>query len=66
MGGGEGEPGHGSLRRSTINAVAGAVAGGVARTVVSPLDVIKIRFQVCFFCSRGFFLTHLRICIFLG
>lgn len=38
MGGGHGE--------STVHAVAGAVAGGVARTVVSPLDVIKIRFQV--------------------
>lgn len=35
--------GHGE---STVHAVAGAVAGGVARTVVSPLDVIKIRFQV--------------------
>lgn len=32
--------------RAAIDAVAGGVAGAVARTVVSPLDVIKIRFQV--------------------
>ncbi|XP_024398038.1 mitochondrial thiamine diphosphate carrier 2 isoform X2 [Physcomitrium patens] len=40
--------GHGdsSLHSSTMDAVAGAVAGGIARTVVSPLDVIKIRFQI--------------------
>lgn len=44
MGGNHGES-------STIDAVAGAVAGGVARTVVSPLDVIKIRFQVFFYFS---------------
>ncbi|CAI5529243.1 unnamed protein product [Closterium sp. Naga37s-1] len=34
------------LPRPVLDAVAGAVSGGVARLVVSPLDVIKIRFQV--------------------
>ncbi|GJP29778.1 hypothetical protein CLOM_g19616 [Closterium sp. NIES-68] len=34
------------LPRPVLDAVAGAVSGGVARVVVSPLDVIKIRFQV--------------------
>lgn len=32
--------------RPAMDAVAGAVAGGASRMVVSPLDVIKIRFQV--------------------
>uniref|UniRef100_A0A0C9QN63 TSA: Wollemia nobilis Ref_Wollemi_Transcript_19029_1329 transcribed RNA sequence n=1 Tax=Wollemia nobilis TaxID=56998 RepID=A0A0C9QN63_9CONI len=34
------------LRRALVDAMAGAIAGGVSRTVTSPLDVIKIRFQV--------------------
>lgn len=34
------------LPRAVVDAVAGAAAGAVARLVVSPLDVIKIRFQV--------------------
>ncbi|KAJ8766758.1 hypothetical protein K2173_007825 [Erythroxylum novogranatense] len=38
------EPSH--LKQALIEATAGAVAGGVSRTVTSPLDVIKIRFQV--------------------
>ncbi|RZR74030.1 hypothetical protein BHM03_00031352 [Ensete ventricosum] len=34
------------LRRALIDSLAGAVSGGISRTVTSPLDVIKIRFQV--------------------
>ncbi|CAK9158932.1 unnamed protein product [Ilex paraguariensis] len=36
----------GKLKRALIDATAGAISGGVSRTVTSPLDVIKIRFQV--------------------
>ncbi|OVA14999.1 Mitochondrial carrier protein [Macleaya cordata] len=36
----------GPLKRALIDATAGAIAGGISRTVTSPLDVIKIRFQV--------------------
>lgn len=36
----------GQLKRAVIDASAGAIAGGISRTVTSPLDVIKIRFQV--------------------
>ncbi|KAK4770912.1 hypothetical protein SAY87_031444 [Trapa incisa] len=36
----------GKLKRALIEASAGAFAGGISRTVTSPLDVIKIRFQV--------------------
>ncbi|RAL48226.1 unnamed protein product [Cuscuta campestris] len=36
----------GQLRRALIDATAGAISGGISRTVTSPLDVIKIRFQV--------------------
>ncbi|KAF7834484.1 mitochondrial thiamine diphosphate carrier 2-like [Senna tora] len=34
------------LKRAMIDATAGAISGGISRTVTSPLDVIKIRFQV--------------------
>ncbi|GAB4833254.1 hypothetical protein Ancab_031501 [Ancistrocladus abbreviatus] len=34
------------LKRALIDATAGAVSGAISRTVTSPLDVIKIRFQV--------------------
>ncbi|GMY27712.1 mitochondrial thiamine diphosphate carrier 2-like [Fagus crenata] len=36
----------GQLKRAVIDATAGAIAGGISRMVTSPLDVIKIRFQV--------------------
>ncbi|MCO5575850.1 hypothetical protein L7F22_029655 [Adiantum nelumboides] len=36
----------GSITRAMVDAIAGAVAGGVSRTITAPLDVIKIRFQV--------------------
>lgn len=32
--------------RAALDAVAGGLAGAVARVVVGPLDVLKIRFQV--------------------
>lgn len=35
------------LKRAMIDSLAGAISGGISRTVTSPLDVIKIRFQVC-------------------
>ncbi|KAL2534630.1 Mitochondrial substrate carrier family protein [Abeliophyllum distichum] len=36
----------GQIKRALIDATAGALSGGISRTVTSPLDVIKIRFQV--------------------
>ncbi|XP_047957582.1 mitochondrial thiamine diphosphate carrier 2-like isoform X2 [Salvia hispanica] len=36
----------GQIKRALIDATAGAISGAVSRTVTSPLDVIKIRFQV--------------------
>lgn len=34
------------LKRALIDASAGAISGAISRSVTSPLDVIKIRFQV--------------------
>ncbi|KAH0461171.1 hypothetical protein IEQ34_008746 [Dendrobium chrysotoxum] len=36
----------GQLKRAVIDAAAGAISGAISRTLTSPLDVIKIRFQV--------------------
>lgn len=36
----------GQVKRAVIDATAGAISGAISRTVTSPLDVIKIRFQV--------------------
>lgn len=36
-------------KQAMINSTAGAISGAISRTVTSPLDVIKIRFQVCFY-----------------
>ncbi|KAI3698579.1 hypothetical protein L2E82_42229 [Cichorium intybus] len=36
----------GQLKRAFIDATAGSISGAISRTVTSPLDVIKIRFQV--------------------
>ena len=35
-----------SSNRAALDATAGAIAGAIARLVVNPLDVLKIRFQV--------------------
>jgi solute carrier family 25 (mitochondrial thiamine pyrophosphate transporter), member 19 len=34
------------MRRALVDSLAGAISGGISRVVTSPLDVIKIRFQV--------------------
>ena len=36
----------GKVKRALIDAAAGAISGCISRSVTSPLDVIKIRFQV--------------------
>ena len=36
------------LKRMMIDATARAISGALSRTITSPLDVIKIRFQVSF------------------
>lgn len=47
------------LNRAIIDSSAGAISGGISRTVTSPLDVIKIRFQVRFY----FYLVHCFILV---
>lgn len=37
---------YGKWKQVLVDVMAGAISGGVSRTVVAPLDVIKIRFQV--------------------
>ena len=51
----------GQLKRAAIDATAGLVAGGISRTVTSPLDVIKIRFQVQIFFLYAFFWLLIRL-----
>ncbi|KAL6613880.1 hypothetical protein ACP70R_036150 [Stipagrostis hirtigluma subsp. patula] len=34
------------MRGALVDALAGAISGGISRTVTSPLDVTKIRLQV--------------------
>lgn len=41
-----GEPSQ--MKQAMVDATAGAISGAISRTVTSPLDVIKIRFQVSF------------------
>ncbi|XP_052190206.1 mitochondrial thiamine diphosphate carrier 2-like [Diospyros lotus] len=40
------EPERDQLKRALIDVTAGAISGAISRTATSPLDVIKIRFQV--------------------
>jgi len=40
-------------KQALINSSAGAISGAISRTVTSPLDVIKIRFQVSFYSSSS-------------
>lgn len=54
----EQEPGQ--WKRMVIDASAGAIAGGISRTVTSPLDVIKIRFQV-----SNFYILFLVLIIYI-
>ncbi|KAJ8766402.1 hypothetical protein K2173_022461 [Erythroxylum novogranatense] len=49
------------LKQALIEATAGATAGGVSRTVTSPLDVIKIRFQVQLEPTSSWALLHKNV-----
>lgn len=51
----------GQIKRALIDASAGAISGAVSRTVTSPLDVIKIRFQVFLICLFFFFFSSYLI-----
>jgi hypothetical protein len=46
------------LKRAIIDSSAGAISGGISRTVTSPLDVIKIRFQVFFNLIFSIIIVH--------
>ncbi|XP_058000957.1 mitochondrial thiamine diphosphate carrier 2 isoform X3 [Hevea brasiliensis] len=48
----------GQLKRALIDTTAGALAGAISRTVTSPLDVIKIRFQVQLEPTSSWALVH--------
>ncbi|KAJ6853752.1 mitochondrial thiamine pyrophosphate carrier 1 isoform X2 [Iris pallida] len=48
----------GQLKRALIDSMAGAISGGISRTVTSPLDVIKIRFQVQLEPTSSWALAH--------
>ena len=52
------------LKRGIIDATAGAISGAISRTVTSPLDVIKIRFQVSF-SSEVFESIHVYLSFFV-
>ncbi|KAL8267145.1 hypothetical protein R6Q59_004489 [Mikania micrantha] len=52
----------GQLKSALINATAGSLSGAISRTVTSPLDVIKIRFQVQLEPTTSFALLRKNIC----
>ncbi|CAO2839238.1 unnamed protein product [Amaranthus hypochondriacus] len=48
----------GRVKRALIDTSAGAISGAISRTVTSPLDVIKIRFQVQLEPTTSWALVH--------
>lgn len=55
----------GQLKRALIDASAGAIAGAISRTVTSPLDVIKIRFQVVSSHIFGLFIVKCMFAVYI-